>query len=603
MKLLKFLWLTVDFCRRLVLNLIFFACLLAAALAWTLARPAAPVVKDGAVLVVDLEGAVVESDPIRSLSSELKSLVNAPAASTRLVDVMEALHFAATDSRIAGVVLKVDGLTKLGLASARSIGGAIENYKAASGKPVLAWSPNYTQAQFAAAAHADVVALHPMGSVMVKGLSGTGLYWGGFLEKLGIGVSVFKAGAFKSAPEAYSLSAPTEDNLAAQKSWLSEAWRLFSADLEDARGLIPGAVNAYLEALPGKLNSGASPAEIVKEAGLVTSLMSREAFDELLAEQFGDGDLKKVKRVDYEAYLAEHDLNAKRKGAVAVVLAEGAIASGGAAGVDPDELNARLERAASSPSTKVLVLRLSSPGGDALAAEAVREKLASIRTKGLPVIVSMGNVAASGGYWISLAADRMVADPMTITGSIGVFSIVPDAAKALEKLDIGTGGYKTGEFAEFGDPFHKPNEAEAALLRAGVAGTYVRFKELTAQSRKMTTDEVEKFAQGRVWMGTQAEANGLVDKLGDLDDAVKLARQVADLEPDEPISIYDVEPDGMAGMLSGILGEAMVRLAVQSPLAGFLQFSVPQMKLAQDAAPALLSSGRPLAWSPTGAEL
>ena len=171
MTVLKCLWRVLDFCRRLVLNLIFLGVLAAAALIWLFARPNTPAVEPGTLLVLDLDGTVVESDPLRSISADLKSLMKSRGASTRLIDVTEALRFAGSDERIAGVIIKVDGLTKLGLASARTIGSAIEDYKTASGKPVFSWASGYTQAQYAAAAHADVVALHPMGSVMVKGLS------------------------------------------------------------------------------------------------------------------------------------------------------------------------------------------------------------------------------------------------------------------------------------------------------------------------------------------------------------------------------------------------------------------------------------------------
>ena len=195
---------------------------------------------------------------------------------------------------------------------------------------------------------------------------------------------------------------------------------------------------------------------------------------------------------------------------------------------------------------------------------------------------------------------RKVADPLTLTGSIGVFSIVPDAAAALEKLELGIGGFRTSDFADFGSPLHKPNAAEAALLRAGVMRTYARFKDLTAQSRKKTPEAVEALAQGRIWMGTQAAQNGLVDKLGDLNDAVKLARQVAGLKTNEPIRIYDVEADAMTSMLSGLMGEAMLKVFVQLPITDFLQLrNIP----IRDAEAALLSSGRTLAWSPAGLDL
>lgn len=235
----------------------FLGVLAAAALIWLFARPNTPAVEPGTLLVLDLDGTVVESDPLRSISADLKSLMKSRGASTRLIDVTEALRFAGSDERIAGVIIKVDGLTKLGLASARTIGSAIEDYKTASGKPVFSWASGYTQAQYAAAAHADVVALHPMGSVMVKDFPEL-LFIGADFGKTRHWVSVFKAGAFKSAPEAYSLRAPTTDNLIAQEGYLSEAWKVFASDLEDARGLIPGSVDTYLKGLPERLNAGKS---------------------------------------------------------------------------------------------------------------------------------------------------------------------------------------------------------------------------------------------------------------------------------------------------------------------------------------------------------
>lgn len=596
MQILKNVWQAVDFVRRLVLNLVFFGLLALAVAVWMLMTPGTPAVSTGSLLVLDLRGAVVESDPMRSVSGELRSVLGGARETTRLIDVVDALHRAATDDDIAGAVIDVEGLEKLGLADAHTIGRAVDHFRQRSGKPVYAWSANYTQAQYAAAAHADVLALHPMGSVMIRGLSGTTLYWGGLLERLGIGVSVFKAGAFKSAPEVWTRSAPTEDNLEAQKSYLSDAWRHFAGDLESARGLIPGSVDAYLKGLPERLRVNGNPALIIREAGLVTDLLTKDEFEKVLAGRFAGGDVAKLTRIGFEDYLAARRGDEPQGDRIAVVLAEGAIASGGIGGINPEELIGRLDAAAKAPGTRALVLRISSPGGDAFGAEAIREKLASIRAGGLPVIVSMGDAAASGGYWLSLAADRIVADPLTLTGSIGVFSIVPDAADLLARLDVGAHGWRTGEFADFGNPVRRPGEAESALLRAGVERTYERFVDLTVRSRGKTAEEVEALAQGRVWTGAQAAENGLVDKLGDMADAVKLARRTAGVKDDAaPVRIFDASPEGMSGLLSGLSGEVLARMGLVG--AGALAASGP------DAAAALRSSGRPLAWSPVSAGL
>lgn len=582
----------LDFLRRLCLNVLFYSILFALAALWYWAEPASPAVEPGAVLVIDLRGAVVESDPMRSLPTDVRGLLRDGRPATRLSDVVAALERAEADPDVAGVEIRTEELESLGLASARTIGRAVDHFRTATGRPIYAWGGSFTQAQYAAAAHADEISLHPMGTVLFKGLSGTTLYWGGLLERLGVGVNVFKAGAYKSAPEVFTRRAPSEDNLEAQKGWIDDAWRGFSDDLAKARGQMPGALDKYLEGLAPALESGADPAEYAKKAGFVTDLLTSGEFEKKLARRFAEGgDVKRLKRIGHLDYLAARAGTERGAPGVAVVLAQGAVASGRGAGINPDELNERIERAAGALGVRALVLRLSSPGGDAIASESIREKLEAVRGRGIPVVVSMGDVAASGGYWISLGADRIVADPLTLTGSIGVFSVLPDAAGVLEKLDVGAGGYRTGPLADFGSPAHRPDAAERAVLAAGVERTYERFKALAAKSRGRTPEEIEAVAQGRVWTGAQAQRIGLVDRLGDLTDAVKVARQLAGLGDDAPVRYFDAEPSGASALLAGLSARVFAAVMPEAALLG------AGAKRGVDALAELGAAGRPLAWT------
>ena len=584
----------LDLVRKLVLNLLFYGMLLGGLAFWYFSGVTASSVKSGSVLLLNIEGDVVESNSARLSPSSFRELVASGVAAedTRLSDIVMALKYAAHDPDIVGVEIRTNGLGKLGLASARTIGKAIDAYREVSGKPVYAWADSYSQAQFAAASHADELSLHPMGMVVLKGLSGASLYWGGLLERLGVGVSVYKAGTFKSAPEVWSRSAPTEENLESQKAWMDVAWDGFAEDLEKGRGLMPGNLRRFMSGLPEKLASGEDPAQLLKEAGLVTDLLTHEAFEQKIAKHFTQtGNPKDLHYVALSDYLNARNTEGAGPG-VAVVVAQGEIASGLGTGIDPAELNARIERVAQDPRTKALVLRISSPGGSAIDAESIREKLNTIRGKGLPVIVSMGDVAASGGYWVSLAADRVIADPLSITGSIGVFSIVPDAAGILEKAGVGVAGYRTEELADFGSVIHRPGAAEAAILRAGVDRTYDRFKLLAAEGRHRTLAQIEAVAEGRVWMGSQALEVGLVDGLGDLSDAVKVARRLGGLSADAPVRLFDVEEDGMGWVLSRFLVSSALKAVLPSNV---LSLFSEMNKATQVVQGQLLTSGQPLA--------
>lgn len=596
--LLRGVWDTITVLKNVAGNILFFVFLVGvvAALMW---EPRSPVHPDGSLLLLRIEGRVVDAQPEtgRRLQAFRQMLAGTPEA-TSLTEVSESLRLAAADKRIRGVILNVEGMSSAGLAGVSALGAAIDDYRKTSGRPVWVYGDGYTQAQYAVAAHADRVALHPMGAVLLKGLSGAGLYWGDFLSRWGVGFTVYKAGAFKSAPEAFTAGGPSEENLAVQKAQLDAAWEALTGDVERARGMMPGTALRFAADFPRRLQDDTvRPAALLKDAGFVTDLMGRGEFERAVAETFaGPGKtVSDLPAVDYRDYLASRSADLP-EGAVAVVFAEGEISDvPEMGGVVAREFTALLDDAASAPETRAIVVRVNSPGGDAVAAETIRAKIEEIRTKGTPVVVSMGDYAASGGYWISTAADRIVAHPMTVTGSIGVFSLVPHAEDLMKRLEIGFDGYRTTPLADMGVVFRRPSEAESALYQAGVSRIYAEFKRLTADARGLNPDEVERVAQGRVWFGTEAKRLGLVDGLGTLPDAVRLAAELADLPEDTPAAYWLPEGEGWRAMLAAVLSQAATR--VSGP-AALLKHVPGEVLLSQ----AVRTPGAPAVWSPARVE-
>lgn len=588
-----------DGLRRVLVNLVFFSALLI--LLWLGVRlalpPLAPVVEPGTLLVVRIDGRLSDLPAGSSMPSGLMDLASnfqTDPASTRTADVVEALRRAKDDPNIAGVVLSLKDMAPSGMAGVRAVGEAVDGFKT-SGRKAYAWGAGFTQSQYAIAAHADELSIHPMGSAQIKGLSGSSLYWGAFFERFGVKAEVYKAGAFKSAPEVFSLAAPSRDNLAAQKAYLDAAWGRLAGDMEKARGLMPGALSAYLNDLAGKAAEGVSAALALKEAGLVTTIESEAAFEQRLADAFAGGDADKLKTVSIDGYLAATQPAVRYAPGVAVVSAQGTIGAG--SGISPETLCRQIDEAADRGLTKAIVLRLNSPGGDAEASEAIREKLDAVRKKGIKVVVSMGDAAASGGYWIATASDKIVADPLSVTGSIGVFAVMPNAAGTLDLLDIGRGGYLTTPYADAGDGLHETTPEQAAVINAGVMETYRTFKHRVAESRKMSLEDVERVAQGRVWLGVQAEALGLVDKTGGLSDALKIARDLAKLPADAPTVFIDPPENPWRSFVASLMGEAAADKA--AAVLPALSLMTPRSSVsASTALQALESRGRPLAWAP-----
>lgn len=500
--------------------------------------------------------------------------------STRLRDVLAALEAAATDPHITRVVLMLDEFQGAGLASLRDVATALDRFKS-SGKPVIAWGSGYDQKQYYLAVHANEVLMHPLGAVYLDGFGRLRNYYLEALDKLGVGVSLVKVGTFKSAAEPFIANGPSPAAKEADSVLYNALWATYTEAIETARQLPPGSTQGLIEALPERLvAAGGDAARMALEAKQVDALKTRDELRALMIERGArDDDGKNFRQISFDQYLAR--LTPALKGlatgsAVGIVVAEGEIVDGLApAGTVGGLSTAALVRQAREDSAiKAVVLRVNSPGGSVFGSELVRRELELTRIAGKPVVVSMGNVAASGGYWISTASDEVMADAATVTGSIGVFALLPNAYRALDKLGVHAEGVTTTWLGAAADPRREPDPRFIGLVQASVDHIYADFIAKVAQSRKTTPQKIDDVAQGRVWTGLQAKERGLVDTIGGLDAAIRSAALRAKLTKEggaSPSSGYrvvyiDREPGRFERLIEAFGSTAVSALAAHFDL-------------------------------------
>lgn len=523
------LWWLVDGTRRLVLNLLFVAIAIALLYAWLGGGP--PKLREQTVLVLDLKGPIVEQFSGSARDSALAQLQGQERRETRLRDVLAALEAAARDEHIASVLLLTEELEGGGLATQREVAAALQRFRA-SGKKVVAWGAAFDQRRYYLAAHADEVYLHPMGAVMPMGYGRLRNYYRDAFERLGVSANVVRAGKFKNAGEPFFASGPSPETLESEGFVYVALWKLTTEGIERARRLPAGSLMQLIDALPGNLvEAGGSAAELALKAKLVDGLKTRDELRALLIERgVLDDKTKSFRQVNLAGYLAH--VKDKRDGdAVAVIVAEGEIGDGIAppgriGGLSTAEL---IRRARDDEKVKAVVLRVDSPGGSAYGSELIRRELELTRTAGKPVVVSMGDLAASGGYWISLAADELIADAATITGSIGVFGLLPTADGLMDKASLRVGGIGTTWLATAYDPRKPLDPRFAELVQVAIGRIYTDFTAKAAAARRTTPEKIDAVAQGRIWTGAQAVERGLVDRVGSLGDAIAAARTRAGL--------------------------------------------------------------------------
>ncbi len=537
-KLFKNLWYGFDLSRKIFLNFVFFL-IIVLIISVIVSSDGKPKVENGVALVLQPNGFIVEqltyTDPIDKAMQEATGSQDAPE--TSLYDLIEALDNAKDDKRITSLVISTSYLWGAGVTKLQDLANAIKDFKT-SGKKVIAFDDNFSQSQYFLAAQADEVIMSPQGGIFLTGFARIGTYFKSFLDKLGVNVHVFKVGTFKSAVEPFIRDNMSDAAKQANKAWMSDLWSEFQQDLAETRSLTSDDITSYINNYKENLiaNDGNS-ATIALEAGLVDKLMTRIEFRDQMIELVGlDEKTKSFKSISHTRYLKAikspfNHINSNTS-KVAVITAKGNILDGehkeGAIG--GDTVARLIRKTRNNKNVKAIVLRVDSGGGSAFASEVIRQELVKAQADGIKVVTSMGDVAASGGYWIAATSDEIWARPSTITGSIGIFGMVPTFEKPLNKWGIFRDGVGTTKYSNPVDGGMPLSDDVAEIIQTSINAGYDNFLSLVSEGRGMNKEDVDKIAQGRVWSGKKAHELGLVDNLGGLSEAIKSAAKLADIE-------------------------------------------------------------------------
>jgi protease-4 len=558
---LGLVWRILESVRKalhLILLLVIFGFVLAAL------HTSIPVVPRSAALVVAPEGELVEqlsNDPVRRAVGQASG---GPAPETLLKDVIDAIGIAKGDSRIKLIVLQLGNLSPSGLSKLQEIGAALREFRA-SGKRVVATGDSLDQTQYYLAAQAGEVYLDPLGLVYVDGFSYYRMFLKDAIDKLGVDVNVFRAGTFKSYTDQFSRSEMAPSEREESTVWLDALWNAYSQDVTRARSLPANALNEYIAEEPAALAAvNGDAAKLALQKGLVTALKSRRQLaDEIKGLVGEDQDSHSFNSIGMSQYLAsvrtKHVLRPKSDARVGIVVASGEILDGHQPpGTIGGESTADLLRQARyDNSVKSVVLRVDSPGGSMFASEQILREVQALRKAGKPVVVSMSTYAASGGYYISAAANQIYASPTTLTGSIGVFSVVPTFQRTLEKLGVKVDGIGTTPLAGDMRIERALGPAARQILQVSVEHAYAQFLQRVSEGRKKTVEDVDKIAQGRVWAGVDAQRLGLVDHLGGLKDSTDAAAKLAELGSDYQVDYIESELSLREELMMQLRSEAL----------------------------------------------
>lgn len=573
----------VTFTRNLVLNIFFIFAVLVASLFFLslfLSGDKGFNIPNGSTLVIDLENSKVVEEysktPIdRALSS---ALGQSSSGEVPLYDILQAIDAAKDDKRIKQIYLRLEGFSG-GLAQIREITQSIDAFKK-SGKKVYSFANSYNQKQYYLASSASHVYIDLEGSVLLEGLSDYRQYYRTALQdKLGVNMHLFRVGEFKSAAEPYVRDSASPESKEASLFWMNDLWKRYLSDVGSHRKIDPETIQKNINSSVQQVKeNGGNLAKMALEQKLVDGLLTeemvrREILKTGTPDEGADSDssVPAFAQTGLGYYLGE--LRFKKgipsmKDTVAVVVAQGEIVDGGgdSGSVGGDSLSEKIRNIRESKNVKAMVLRVDSPGGAVFASEQIRREVELFKKSGRPVVVSMGNVAASGGYWISMDADRIFADPSTITGSIGIFGLVPNFSEALGKIGVRTDGVGTTAIAGYADvtkPF--PREAES-IIQEVINNGYDKFIGKVASARSMPVPAVDKIARGRVWSGEQAIERKLVDASGGLQDAIREASKLAKLKLPSVI-FAEQEPQSIISWLLNMQKNALVSSVFgQAPL-------------------------------------
>lgn len=533
-RFLKGIWHLIDLLKRAVVN-IFFAVILIAFLFAIFSGQEKPEITEGA-LVLNLNGKIVEQtktvEPFEQFISEAAGS-GQEDPEVALADVLYVIENAKHDKRVKALVLHLAKLQHTGLNKLQDIGQALESFKE-SEKPVIAIGDWYTQDQYYLASYADEILMDPYGSVLLDGYGRYRMYYKSLLEKLKVTTHVFRVGTYKSAVEPFLRDDMSDAAREANKAWLGDLWGAWLEDVAKQRGMKPEQIAATLNEIDQQLKmTGGDMAELTVQTGFVDQLATRNEMRNKLIELVGlDEEEKTFKQFGFDKYLKlarlDDRLKPQVKDKIGIIVARGAIQNGSrpAGSIGGDSTAKLLRQARQDDDIKAVVLRVDSPGGSAFASEIIRQEVEELKAAGKPVVVSMSTYAASGGYWISAMADEIWAAPTTITGSIGIFGLFTTMENSLDYIGIHTDGVGTTPLS--GASQTRPLAPElASVIQQSIENGYSRFLKLVANGRDMSIEEVDAIAQGRVWSGKQAKELGLVDELGDLEDAIASAAKLA----------------------------------------------------------------------------
>ncbi len=527
------IWRTVDYSRRLAMNLIFLAIVFLILLGMLSERPA---LRNRTTLVIAPEARLVEQYSASPGAMAVRRAFGEGTKEVQLRDLLRALQSVKHDPRIERVLIRPDTIQAGGgLAQLREVARALREVRD-SGKEVIAYADNLDQKTYLLAAPANAIYLNPAGGLMLQGLGDYRLYYReGLQDKLGVDVQLFRVGQYKSAAEPYILDAASADAKLADLYWMNDLWQRYLADVGKARGIDPIKLAADIDALPDGLKAAdGDMARWALNEHLVDGLKTEDEVEAMLEKKGAvDARIRSFRQIDLDDYLARLGAPSTPVGAdaVAVVVASGEISSGRQppGKIGGQSTAALIAQAREDGHTKALVLRVDSPGGEVFPSEQIRRQVELTRDAGIPVVVSMGNVAASGGYWISMNANRIYADASTITGSIGIFGLSMTGPRVLEKLGIHNDGVGTTRWAGAMDPTRALDPAVGELIQSTIDHGYQQFITKVAHARDRSPAQIDAVARGRVWSGAQARERGLVDQLGGLRDAIAGAAELAHL--------------------------------------------------------------------------
>ena len=500
-------------------------------------------IEEGTTLIINPKGVIVEQRAGTPLDEIIGEVTGDAEAQVELRDLVAVLEAAADDDRIGQLLISTDGFGGLGAGMMLEVSEAFQSFKS-SGKRVIAYGASLENSQYFLASLADEIWLDQDGAVMMEGYSRFRQYYAEALEKLDVDVNLFRVGTYKSAMEPYILNSQSEADREAALFYMNDLWQRYVQMVAQNRGMAPEVLDDIIMNFGDYIDqSNGNMAQMALERGLVDRLISRPEMRAEMAQIGKPDDEDSYLNITMNEYLDEIDTKETDQGKVGIIVAEGTITEGNQpAGTIGSESTSRLIRqAVNDDDIKAVVLRVNSGGGSAFASEVIRRELMALKDAGKPVIVSMSNVAASGGYWISMGADEVWAYPSTITGSIGIFGFFPTFQNTFAKIGVYTDGVGTTPYAGAIRPDREMSDEVAGLFQTVIEFGYSEFLGLVSEHRGMTTEAVDGVAQGRVWSGHQAQERGLVDQLGTLKQAVASAARQAGLGDD--FAITYVEPE------------------------------------------------------------